>query len=56
MNGQPIQVGTLLTALLAACIAFQLNASMLSPVLPTMARQLNVDEVSVGLSQTMFFT
>jgi MFS family permease len=56
MNGRPIQVGTLLTALLSACIAFQLNASMLSPVLPTMARQLNVDEVSVGLSQTMFFT
>ncbi|WP_051341535.1 MFS transporter [Pseudonocardia spinosispora] len=45
-----------MTALLSACIAFQLNATMMSPVLPTMARELGTDEVAVGLSQTMFFT
>ncbi|HEX4247374.1 MAG TPA: MFS transporter [Pseudonocardia sp.] len=45
-----------MTALLSACIAFQLNASMMSAVLPTMAKELNTDEVAVGLSQTAFFT
>jgi MFS family permease len=51
-------VGTvaLMTALLSACVAFQLNASMMSAVLPTMAKELNTDEVAVGLSQTAFFT
>lgn len=34
----------LLTVLLAAAVAFQLNASMLSPVLTTMAEELNTDE------------
>lgn len=51
-----VRTGTLMVALLAACTAFQLNASMLSPALVTMARELNTDEVSVGLSQTAFFT
>ena len=46
----------LMTALLSACVAFQLNASMMSAVLPTMAKELNTDEVAVGLSQTAFFT
>src|SRR5882757_1045040 len=45
-----------MTALLGACVAFQLNASMMSAVLPTMARELHTDEVAVGLSQTAFFT
>jgi MFS family permease len=45
-----------MTALLSACVAFQLNASMMSAVLPTMAKELNTDEVAVGLSQTSFFT
>src|SRR5882757_9072756 len=45
-----------MTALLSACVAFQLNASMMSAVLPTMAKELNTDEVAVGLSQTAFFT
>lgn len=45
----------LMTALLAACIAFQLNASMLGPVLATIARELKTDEVAVSLSQTVFF-
>lgn len=46
----------LLTVLLAAAVAFQLNASMLSPVLTTMAEELNTDEAAVGLTQTAFFT
>jgi MFS family permease len=51
-----VRLGALTAALLAACIAFQLNASMLSPVLVTIARELKTDDASVGLSQTMFFT
>lgn len=51
-----IRIGTLMVALLAACTAFQLNASMLSPALVTMAKELHTDEVHVGLSQTAFFT
>ena len=49
-------VATLVVAVLAACVAFQLNASMLSPALVTMARELGTDDATVGLSQTMFFT
>lgn len=54
--GSTVRLGALTAALLAACIAFQLNASMLSPVLVTIARELHTDDASVGLSQTMFFT
>lgn len=46
----------LMTALLAACVAFQLNASMLSPALVTMGHELGADDAAVGLSQTAFFT
>lgn len=46
----------LMTALLAACTAFQLNAGMLSPALVTMARALHTGEADTGLSQTVFFT
>ncbi|WP_231699798.1 MULTISPECIES: MFS transporter [Corynebacterium] len=46
----------LMVVLIAAAVAFQLNASMLSPVLSTMARELNTDEATVGLTQTAFFT
>ena len=49
-------IGALTAALLAACIAFQLNASMLSPALVTMARELNTDDATIGLSQTLYFT
>jgi MFS family permease len=49
-------VAALMTALLAACVAFQLNASMLSPALVTMGRELNADQAVIGLSQTSFFT
>uniref|UniRef100_UPI0009354DA0 uridine transporter UriT n=1 Tax=Rhodococcus marinonascens TaxID=38311 RepID=UPI0009354DA0 len=45
-----------MTALLAACVAFQLNASMLSPALVGIARELDTDDATVDLSQTMFFT
>ncbi|AMM19511.1 multidrug ABC transporter [Frondihabitans sp. PAMC 28766] len=51
-----VRLGALTAALLAACIAFQLNASMLSPVLVTMATQLHTDQATIGLSQTLFFT
>jgi len=54
--GSKVRIGALTAALLAACVAFQLNASMLSPVLVTIARELKTDDASVGLSQTMFFT
>lgn len=48
--------GALLFALLAACVAFQLNASMLSPALVTMGEELHTDQAAIGLSQTWFFT
>ncbi|MFK3668991.1 MFS transporter [Leifsonia aquatica] len=43
-------------ALLVACAAFQLNASMLAPALVTMAHELDVSEASAALAQTVFFT
>ncbi len=49
-------VTALMVALLAACVAFQLNASMLSPALVTMGNELNTDQATIGLSQTWFFT
>ncbi|WP_104081951.1 MFS transporter [Cryobacterium sp. Y11] len=51
-----VNTAALITALLAACIAFQLNASMLSPALVTIGEELGVDQAAVGLSQTWFFT
>ncbi|SEE96149.1 Major Facilitator Superfamily protein [Arthrobacter alpinus] len=49
-------VTALMVALLTACVAFQLNASMLSPALVTMGEELNASQASIGLSQTWFFT
>lgn len=49
-------VGVLTAALLTACIAFQLNASMLSPALVSMEHELHTDQATIGLSQTWFFT
>lgn len=49
-------VTALMVALLAACVAFQLNASMLSPALVTMGNELHTDQAVIGLSQTWFFT
>lgn len=49
-------VAALMAALLAACVAFQLNASMLSPALAAIQSELNVTAADVGLTQTAFFT
>lgn len=49
-------IALLMGVLITAAVAFQLNASMLSPVLTTMAKELNTDEATVGLTQTAFFT
>ncbi|MCI5825961.1 MAG: MFS transporter [Arcanobacterium sp.] len=46
----------LIAALMSAILAFQLNASMLSPVLKTMEKELNTTSAQIGLSQTAFFT
>lgn len=51
-----VSIGKLMCALLAACVAFQLNCSMLSPVLVTIANELHTNDVAVGFSQTAFFT
>ncbi len=56
MLGKSGNVTALMVALLAACVAFQLNASMLSPTLITMGEELNASQASIGLSQTWFFT
>lgn len=49
-------VASLMVALLAACLAFQLNASMLSPALVTMERELNASSTEIASTQTVFFT
>ena len=49
-------LGLLMFVLITAAVAFQLNASMLGPVLRTMAQELNTDEAAAGLTQTAFFT
>lgn len=49
-------VVALMTALMAAIFAFQLNASMLSPALTTMQNELNTTAAQIGLTQTVFFT
>ncbi|MDK1361759.1 MFS transporter [Arthrobacter sp. zg-Y1219] len=51
-----VNVAALMTALLAACMAFQLNASMLSPALVTIEEELNTTSAAVALTQTAFFT
>ncbi|WP_191984256.1 MFS transporter [Amycolatopsis eburnea] len=53
-SGSPVV--TLLIALLSACLAFQLNASMLSPALVSIQRELAVDAGAVAATQTAFFT
>ncbi|MDU7516498.1 MAG: MFS transporter, partial [Varibaculum cambriense] len=49
-------VGAVMTALLVACFAFQLNASMLSPALVLMEKELHTTAAMIGLTQTVFFT
>lgn len=50
------QVVPLMTALLVAVFAFQLNASMLAPALATMETELNATTSQIGMTQTAFFT
>ncbi|MDR1386592.1 MAG: MFS transporter [Propionibacteriaceae bacterium] len=45
----------LMFALLVACFAFQLNASMLSPALKGMEAALHASTAEIGLTQTAFF-
>ncbi|MFI1796243.1 MFS transporter [Streptomyces sp. NPDC020379] len=53
---RPVRVSVLVTALLTACIAFQLNASMLSPALKSIEDSLGASSAEIGLTQTAFFT
>ncbi|MFM9373656.1 MFS transporter [Streptomyces sp. Da 82-17] len=55
-NGSGRRIAVLMTALLAACFAFQLNASMLSPALKNVEESLGATAAEVGLTQTAFFT
>ncbi|MER5884097.1 MFS transporter [Streptomyces sp. NPDC001941] len=55
-EGSGTRVWVLVTALLAACFAFQLNASMLSPALKNVEESLGATSAEVGLTQTAFFT
>ncbi|MFE1771463.1 MFS transporter [Streptomyces sp. NPDC059008] len=55
-TGSGVRTGVLLTALLAACFAFQLNASMLSPALKNIEDTLGASSAEIGLTQTAFFT
>ncbi|MFI2240442.1 uridine transporter UriT [Streptomyces chrestomyceticus] len=54
--GRSVRVGVLVTALLTACVAFQLNASMLSPALKSIEDSLGATSAEIGLTQTAFFT
>ncbi len=47
--------GATLAALLCGVIAFQLNASMVAPAVPEIARRLDSTPSLVGISQTLFF-
>jgi hypothetical protein len=44
-----------LTALLFGVIAYQLNASMVAPAVPEIARRLGSTPAQVAISQTLFF-
>ncbi|WP_245654276.1 MFS transporter [Streptomyces violens] len=45
----------LLPSLVLAVLGYQINATMLSPALPDIARRLDTSSSLVGLSQTLFF-
>ena len=53
---RPGAAAALVTTLMVAVLAFQLNASMLSPALATMERELDATTAHIGLTQTAFFT
>jgi MFS family permease len=56
VTGERTSTFALMVALLAACFAFQLNASMLSPALKGMEAELDATTAQIGLTQTAFFT
>lgn len=56
MSATKRSTAAVMTALLVACFAFQLNASMLSPALKVMAKELKTTDDVIGLTQTVFFT
>ena len=56
MSATRRSTAAVMTALLVACFAFQLNASMLSPALKLMAEELKTTDDVIGLTQTVFFT
>ena len=56
MSATKRSTAAVMTALLVACFAFQLNASMLSPALERMAKELKTTDDVIGLTQTLFFT
>ena len=56
MNATKRSTAAVMAALLVACFAFQLNASMLSPALRLMAKELKTTDDVIGLTQTVFFT
>lgn len=56
MSATKRSTAAVMAALLVACFAFQLNASMLSPALRLMAKELKTTEDVIGLTQTVFFT
>jgi predicted MFS family arabinose efflux permease len=49
------KTGVKLTALLFGVIAYQLNASMVAPAVPEIARRLGSTPEQVAISQTLFF-
>lgn len=56
MSATKRSTAAVMAALLVACFAFQLNASMLSPALERMAKELKTTDDVIGLTQTVFFT
>lgn len=56
MSATKRSTAAVMTALLVACFAFQVNASMLSPALRLMAKELKTTDDVIGLTQTVFFT
>lgn len=56
MSATKRSTAAVMTALLVACFAFQLYASMLSPALERMAKELKTTDDVIGLTQTVFFT
>ncbi|MCI1984829.1 MAG: MFS transporter [Bifidobacteriaceae bacterium] len=55
-NAEKGSIVALMISLLIAVFAFQLNASMLSPALVTMQKELNTTAGQIGMTQTVFFT